>query len=145
MDTLNSVFINKQFLPGEFLSAEFLTGQCQDIVKFYDQGVIDPVGGYFQNYYDDGRLYAHGDKHLVSSTRIIVNYALASIFFANDNNRQEQYMSIATHGLYHLENSHWQADSETYVWSIVNYQVYDTTQQAYGYAFVLLAYAAAKK
>ena len=145
MDTLNSVFINKQFLPGEFLSAEFLTEQCKNILKFYDQRVIDPIGGYFQNYYDDGTLYDHGDKHLVTNCQIIVNYALASMFFTNDKNRQEHYVSIATHGLHHLENSHWQADSETYIWSIVNYQVYDTTQQACGYAFVLLAYAAAKK
>jgi mannose/cellobiose epimerase-like protein (N-acyl-D-glucosamine 2-epimerase family) len=123
-----------------FLNNQFIQQQCKDILNFYTPRVVDDNGGYFQNYYDDGTLFSKGQKHLVSSTRIIVNYALAAITFNN-----EKYLSIAKHGLDYLENVHWQASTENYAWILDNNQPDDMTQQAYGYAFVLLAYAAVRK
>ena len=40
---------------------------------------------------------------------------------------------------------HWQTTSQTYAWTLQDNQPMDMTQQAYGYAFVLLAYAAVRK
>lgn len=123
-----------------FYDQTFLLKHCQDILDFYDPNVIDPNGGYHQNYKDDGTIFSPGFKQLVSSTRIIVNYATA----ARVLNRPE-YIDVAKHGLAFLENHHWCEDAAGYAWTIQDNQAQDMTQQAYGYAFVLLAYAACKK
>ena len=123
-----------------YLNQDFLQQHCQEILDFYTPRVVDIKGGYFQNYYDDGSLFAQGEKQLVSSTRIIVNYALAAIIFKNDD-----YLTIAKHGLDFLETVHWQEDTKNYAWTLTDNKPNDMTQQAYGYAFVLLAYAAVKK
>jgi mannose/cellobiose epimerase-like protein (N-acyl-D-glucosamine 2-epimerase family) len=123
-----------------YLSCDFLMPHSQSILDFYTPRVIDENGGFFHNYYNDGTLFLKDQKHLVSSTRIIVNYALAAIAFKNTD-----YLDIAKHGLDYLENIHWQPLTKTYAWTIKDNSPEDMTQQAYGYAFVLLAYAAAKK
>ena len=123
-----------------YLSNEFLQQHSQSILDFYTPRVIDNNGGFFHNYYDDGTLFLEDHKHLVSSTRIIVNYSLAAIAFENKN-----YLKVAKHGLDYLENAHWQPASKNYAWTITNNKPEDMTQQAYGYAFILLAYAAARK
>lgn len=124
----------------DFYSQEFLTNHCQSILDFYDARVVDETGGYFQNFYDDGKTFNVGFRQLVSSTRIIVNYAMASIVLD-----KPEYKDIAKHGLVYLENVHWQEKTQTYAWILEDHHPVDMTQQAYGYAFVLLAYAAAKK
>ncbi|MDF2178612.1 AGE family epimerase/isomerase [Aliiglaciecola sp. CAU 1673] len=123
-----------------FYAQDFLLNHCQSILDFYTPRVVDNSGGYHQNYLDDGSLFDTHFKQLVSSTRIIVNYALASLLFD-----REDYRDIARHGLDYLHKVHYQADSQTYAWTLDNHQPLDMTQQAYGYAFVLLAQAAALK
>lgn len=123
-----------------YYSQDFLLAHCQSILDFYTDRVVDSTGGYHQNFLDDGTLFDTHFKQLVSSTRIIVNYATAALVFQRDD-----YLQIARHGLNYLEQVHWQAQSETYAWTLNNHQPLDMTQQAYGYAFVLLAYAAARK
>ncbi|WP_102796389.1 AGE family epimerase/isomerase [Bowmanella denitrificans] len=123
-----------------FYSQDFLLSHCQSILDFYTDKVVDSTGGYHQNFLDNGELFDTHFKQLVSSTRIIVNYATAGLVF----DRQD-YLDIAKHGLDYLQNVHWQADSQTWAWTLNNHQPLDMTQQAYGYAFVLLAYAAARK
>ncbi|GGO64832.1 AGE family epimerase/isomerase [Bowmanella pacifica] len=123
-----------------FLSQDFLIAHCQSILDFYTDKVVDTSGGYHQNFLDDGRLFDTHFKQLVSSTRIIVNYATAGMLFG-----RQDYLGIARHGLNYLEKVHFQAESQTYAWTLDNHQPLDMTQQAYGYAFVLLAYAAARK
>ena len=125
-----------------FYTEDFLLQHCQSILDFYTDKVLDPSGGYHQNFLDDGTVFDPHFKQLVSSTRIIVNYAQASQMFAA---QQQEYQAIARHGLNYLEQVHWQADSQSYAWTLNNHQPLDLTQQAYGYAFVLLAYAAVYK
>ena len=123
-----------------FYDVDFLKNHSQDILAFYDDRVVDPQGGYFQNFYDDGTTFNNGFKQLVSSTRIIVNYALAAKTFD-----RPEYLTIAQHGLTFLEQVHWQEDSQGYAWTLQDNAPLDMTQQAYGYAFVLLAYTATYK
>jgi mannose/cellobiose epimerase-like protein (N-acyl-D-glucosamine 2-epimerase family) len=123
-----------------FYDQNFLIQHCQSILDFYTPSVVDKSGGYHQNYLDDGSLFDTHFKQLVSSTRIIVNYASAWMLF-----EKQEYKDIALHGLDYLENVHWQPDSQRYAWTLNNHQPLDMTQQAYGYAFVLLAYAAVRK
>ena len=61
-----------------FYDNDFLIDHCKQILKFYNGRIIDSIGGYFQNFYDDGTTFDKGFKQLVSSTRIIVNYANAA-------------------------------------------------------------------
>lgn len=123
-----------------FYSREFLLEHSQSILDFYNPRVIDKTGGYYQNYFDNGEYFDEKFRQLVSSTRIIVNYALASMVYDN-----KEYLNMAQHGLNYVEQVHWQQDKQSYAWTLSNHQTDDMTQQAYGYAFVLLAYAAAKK
>ncbi|SFD34244.1 AGE family epimerase/isomerase [Pseudoalteromonas denitrificans] len=123
-----------------FFDRNFLTAHCHSIFKFYDENIIDSSGGYFQNFYDNGVVFNQTHKQLVSSTRLVVNYALAASLL-----NKPEYLKIAKHGLNFIEQNHWQADKQGYAWTLKNNQADDMTQQAYGYAFVLLAYAAAKK
>jgi len=123
-----------------FYDAVFLKKHSQEILDFYDYNVIDKNGGYCQNFYDDGTTFNIGFKQLVSSTRIIVNYAMAAITLDRPD-----YIKTAQHGLDYLEQVHWQDDSQGYAWTLQDNIPLDMTQQAYGYAFVLLAYAAAHK
>ena len=102
--------------------------------------LLIPRGGYFQNFYDDGSLFEQGFKQLVSSTRIVVNYALAAQVLNKD-----KYLAYARHGLDFIEQVHWREESQSYAWTLRDNKPEDMTQQAYGYAFVLLAYAAARK
>ncbi|WP_448548098.1 AGE family epimerase/isomerase [Thalassotalea fusca] len=124
----------------QFFNRDFLLNHCQSILAFYDPVVISPTGGYLQNFYDNGQPFNTGFQQLVSSTRIIVNYALSGMVFDN-----AKYLENAKHGIDYLEQVHWQPDSQTYAWTLQDGQPQDMTQQAYGYAFVLLAYAAARK
>ena len=123
-----------------FYDKTFLLDHCHQILRFYDPVVLDASGGYFQNFYDDGSTFSPHFKQLVSSSRIIVNYAQAAIYLD-----QPKYLRMAQHGLDYIEQVHHQQQSQTYAWTLNDNKPSDMTQQAYGYAFVLLAYAAAKK
>jgi len=124
----------------KFYDRKFLTEHCQSILDFYTPNIVDSSGGYFQNYFDDGTTFDHGFKQLVSSTRMIVNYASAGCLL-----NKPSYLVIARHGLDYLEHVHWQPKVQGYAWTLQDNKPQDMTQQAYGYAFVLLAYAAVKK
>lgn len=124
----------------EFYNKKFIAGHCQDILTFYNDRVIDTTGGYFQNYHNDGTLFNEKFRHLVSSARIVINYSLTGKFFKNS-----EYINIAQHGLDYVEQVHWQEKSQSYAWLMDDHKPTDMTQQAYGYAFVLMMYAAARK
>ena len=123
-----------------FYKQEFLLEHCQNIMGFYDPNVVDATGGYQQNYKNDGSLFNTECKQLVSSTRIIVNYATAARVL-----KRPEYLDVAKHGLDFLETVHWRPEADGYAWTLKDNEPQDMTQQAYGYAFVLLAYAACKK
>lgn len=122
-----------------FYSRDFLLSHSQSTLDFYDPRVLDASGGYFHNYYDDGSLFDPGFRQLVSSCRIIVNYARAAEVLD-----KPEYLAHARHGLQYLLEVHLQAD-ERFAWTAKNHKPEDMTQQAYGYAFVLLAFAACRK
>jgi len=109
-------------------------------LDFYEKNVIDNKGGFAQNFFDDGRVFDVDQKKLVSSTRLIVNYALSAQLFDNNTYRQN-----ALHGLKFLEEQHYLKNEDKFVWTFKDGKPNDVTQQAYGYAFVLLAYSNLKK
>jgi mannose/cellobiose epimerase-like protein (N-acyl-D-glucosamine 2-epimerase family) len=127
----------------QFRSEAFLRAHIAGIMAFYHPRAIDPRGGFFHYFRDDGTVYDAAHRHLVSSTRFVFNYAMAAREFAADAALRAQYREAARHGLAYLRERHRDARGGGYAWTIRDGAPEDRTQHAYGAAFVLLAYATA--
>lgn len=125
----------------EFRSAEFLKSHIDTILRFYEPRAEDPHGGYLQNYFDDGRTFDESRKQLVSSCRMVFNFATASAMFPE----HPSYARLSQHGLDYVRSQHWQNERQGYAWVIEQGQAVDETNHCYGLAFVLLMYATALK
>jgi len=124
----------------DFRSEHFLREHTARTMAFYHPRAIDPAGGFFQYFKDDGTIYDRRHRHLVSSTRFVVNYALAAIEF-----QDTAYLEAARHGLRYLREVHRDNTTGGYAWTIADGQPEDRTNHAYGVAFVLLACASARR
>lgn len=129
----------------DFRSAAFLREHIAQTMAFYHPRAIDPAGGFFHYFKDDGTIYDRRHRHLVSSTRFVFNYAMAAIEFADDPASSSAYLDAARHGLRYLREVHRDPHGGGYAWTILDGQPDDRTNHAYGVAFVLLAYASARK
>ena len=97
----------------DFRDRTFLRRHMRDTLRFYDGRVIDPAGGFRQNYFDDGRTFDDAHKHLVSSCRLVINYCLDERLL--DTPHAREYWQ---HGLAFVRDVHWQADRQGYLWAI---------------------------
>jgi len=132
--------MNSKIEP-KFKDRDFLIDHIQSIMDFYHPNCIDSEkGGFYQHFKDDGTIYDSKTKHLVSSTRFIFNYSMASINLKND-----EYFNLVQHGIDYLRNFHFNKLTGGYSWILENNQVKDPTNYCYGFAFVLLAYSLAYK
>jgi mannose/cellobiose epimerase-like protein (N-acyl-D-glucosamine 2-epimerase family) len=122
----------------DFRSETFLREHIARTMAFYHPRAIDPAGGFFHYFKDDGTIYDRRHRHLVSSTRFIFNYALAAIEFEDSD-----YLEAARHGLRYLRDVHRDSATGGYAWTLLDGQPEDRTNHAYGVAFVLLACASA--
>ncbi|MEY8878032.1 MAG: AGE family epimerase/isomerase [Leptothrix sp. (in: b-proteobacteria)] len=141
----------------DFRSPDFLLGHIRHTLAFYDgasngglavngqgAGCVDPSGGFFHFYRDDGTVYDRRTRHLVSSTRFVFNHAMAWRRFGADHPEQAAYQQRVRHGLAFLQSAHaqphggyaWQLD-----WDGQRATVQDGTNHCYGLAFVLLVHA----
>jgi mannose/cellobiose epimerase-like protein (N-acyl-D-glucosamine 2-epimerase family) len=123
-----------------FRSADFLLDHIRHTMAFYDPVARDPKGGFFHYFKDDGTVYDASHRHLVSSTRFVFNYAMAAREF-----RRDDYRALAEHGLRFLREAHRDSQSGGYAWTLRDGKPEDRTNHCYGVAFVLLAYATARK
>lgn len=108
--------------------------------QFYDPRCVDPSGGFYHFYKDDGTVYDTRTRHLVSSTRFVFNFAMASRQFQEPADRER-----LLHGLRFLREAHRNPATGGYAWTLDWHEgagtVTDATNHCYGLAFVLLAYA----
>jgi len=109
-------------------------------MAFYHPRAIDPRGGFFHYFKDDGSIYDAGHRHLVSSTRLVFNYAMAWREF-----KLPEYYAAMLHGLHYLRQTHRNPQTGGYAWTLREGQVEDATNHCYGVAFVLLAYSCGLK
>jgi mannose/cellobiose epimerase-like protein (N-acyl-D-glucosamine 2-epimerase family) len=130
--------------PPDFGDPATLRAHIADTMAFYHPRAIDPAGGFFHYFRDDGSVYDPSHRHLVSSTRFVFDYAMAAREFA-DAPAARDYLDAATHGLRHLRDVHRDAAGSGYAWTLRDGRPEDRTQHAYGMAFVMLAYATARK
>ena len=124
----------------DFLSRDFLNAHIADTMSFYHPDCIDNKGGFFHYFSDDGSVYNHSDRHLVSSCRFVFNYAQAYI-----ETQRSDYLAAVEHGINYLRNSHLNTDTGGYAWQLNADGIVDATNHCYGLAFVVLAYSSAVK
>jgi len=124
----------------DFRSRDFLRKHIAHTMAFYHPRAIDPKGGFYQYFKDDGTVYDASHRHLVSSTRMVFNYAMAYREFGDP-----AYLEAVHHGVRYLREVHRDAQSGGYAWTIRDGKAEDRTNHCYGVAFVLLAYACAFK
>ena len=123
----------------DFRSPTLLLGHVRHTLSFYDGRCVDPSGGFFHFFKDDGTIYDHRCRHLVSSTRFVFNHAMAHRWLTRPGDQ-----AAVRHGLRFLEQAHRQPQGG-YAWQIdwdgQRAAVLDSTNHCYGLAFVLLAHA----
>ncbi|MFC5549993.1 AGE family epimerase/isomerase [Massilia aerilata] len=118
-----------------FRSPAVLLDHARNTMRFYHPRAIDPAGGMYQYFKDDGTVYDPRHRHLVSSTRFVFTYAMAWRHF-----QDPAYLDGLKHAVRFLREAHRQQDG-SYAWMLDGRDIEDGTQHAYGEAFVLLAYA----
>ena len=123
----------------DFRTPEFLLAHIRHTLAFYEGRSIDPGGGFFHFFKDDGTVYDRRTRHLVSSTRFVFNHAMAFRRFGRPEDQ-----AAARHAFEFLQRAHAQANGG-YAWQIDWHNgvatVQDGTNHCYGLAFVLLAHA----
>jgi len=105
-------------------------------MAFYHPRAIDPRGGFYHFFKDDGTVYDAHTRHLVSSTRFVFNYAMAYRQFG-----KPEYLEAVKHGVKFLRDAHRSPVTGGYAWMLSKGAVQDGTNHCYGLAFVMLAYA----
>ena len=120
----------------DFRDPAHLLAHVRHTLEFYDPVCVDPSGGFFHYYRDDGSVYDARTRHLVSSTRFVFNQAMAWREFG-----EKRHQEALRHGLSFLREAHRNPETGGYAWLLDGRTVVDGTQHAYGLAFVLLAYA----
>lgn len=125
--------------PPDFKSADFLRSHIRHTLAFYQGRAVDPSGGFFHFFRDDGSVYDRRTRHLVSSARFVFNHAMAARHFDSAKDRE-----LARHGLQFLTQAHAQSGGG-YAWQLDWHEgrasITDATHHCYGLAFVLLAHA----
>ena len=123
-----------------FRSRDMLLSHISHTMQFYHPRCIDPSGGFYHFFLDDGTVYDSSTRHLVSSTRFVFNYAMAY----RQTGRQE-YRAALHHGLAFLRKVHREPATGGYAWQLRwqkgEREVLDSDNHCYGLAFVLLAYS----
>jgi mannose/cellobiose epimerase-like protein (N-acyl-D-glucosamine 2-epimerase family) len=126
----------------DFRSPETLIAHIRHTLAFYAPRCVDPSGGFHHFFKDDGSVYNHTRRHLVSSTRFVFNYAMAFRQFGDHADRERML-----HGVRFLRDAHRDPATGGYAWELDwtggQKRVIDDTNHCYGLAFVLLAYSQA--
>ncbi len=121
-------------------SRSFLQDQIEKIVNFYYPECIDEkLGGYINQFRDDGSIFDDQTKHLVGTCRLVYIFSIAAIL-----TEKSEYKEAARHGVQFLLNHHRQSKGG-YAWILEGLRVTDATNHCYGHAFVLLAFATSLK
>ena len=120
----------------DFRDPRFLLDHIRHTMAFYHPRAIDPAGGFYHFFRDDGSIYNAHTRHLVSSTRFVFNYSMAYRRFGDAD-----YLHAVEHGVAFLRQRHRISATGGYAWLLDGKQVTDATNHCYGLAFVLLAYA----
>ncbi|WP_448100405.1 AGE family epimerase/isomerase [Luteibacter jiangsuensis] len=124
----------------DFHSVDVLRNHVAKTMAFYKPNEVDPAGGFFHYYKDDGTVYDRSHRHLVSSTRFVFNHAMAYLEFGKPEDKD-----LVMHGLKYLRDVHRNPETGGYAWTIADGKRDDQMNHCYGLAFMLLAYSCGVK
>uniref|UniRef100_UPI00313E81E6 AGE family epimerase/isomerase n=1 Tax=Pseudoduganella sp. OTU4001 TaxID=3043854 RepID=UPI00313E81E6 len=123
----------------DFFEPATLERHIAHTMGFYHPRCIDPSGGFYHFFKDDGTVYDTATRHLVSSTRFVFTYAMAA------RHGHPAYIHQVRHGVDFLRNAHRNPGTGGYAWLLEwrdgEAKVLDGANHCYGLAFVLLAYS----
>lgn len=119
-----------------FRSRGFLLEHIRETLAFYHPRAIDPAGGLYQFFRDDGEIVDRHTRHLVSSTRYVFTFAMAWRHFGESAHRDAMIRALSF-----LRQRHRNPETGGYAWVLDDGRVQDGTNHCYGLAFVLLAYS----
>ncbi len=127
-----------------FRAPRFLRQHIGRIMDFYAGRAIDPSGGMYHFYLDDGTVFDAHTRHLVNATRFVITHAM----HYRITGERAAYAGMR-HALAFLRHAFRDARSGAYAW-LIDWRdgqatPLDATRHCYGLAFVMLAYAHALK
>jgi mannose/cellobiose epimerase-like protein (N-acyl-D-glucosamine 2-epimerase family) len=122
----------------------WLLREAEALFSFFERRIINPLGGFY-DLDDEGRPSAPGygaavrpARYLFATSRITHAYAIAHLMGRPGAD------VIIDHGMDFLWNAHRDSEYGGYFWGVGYDGPSDSTKQAYGHAFVLLAASSAK-
>lgn len=119
---------------------EWLRDRLRSVLEFYHPAGVDRRhGGYLaQLDAETGDVYDADAKHLVASSRYVVNFSVGALIDGPSWCRE-----AAARGVDFLQAAHHDPETGGYDWLLDGTEPVDRTRVCYGHAFVLLAYARA--
>ena len=122
---------------------QWLLSQANALLEFYQPQIINRSGGFhvldtFGHQIQAGSVHSGLERQLHDTTRMVHCFAIAKLmdrFGADD---------IIDHGMNFLWSRHRDAKNGGYFWGVNDAAATNSTKQAYGHAFVMLAAASAK-
>jgi mannose/cellobiose epimerase-like protein (N-acyl-D-glucosamine 2-epimerase family) len=122
-----------------FKSRAFLLEHLQSSMAFFDpERCMDPAGGFFHFFAEDGSVYDRTTRVLVTEARFIFSYAVAY-----QHLKEEKYAEAVRHGVQFLRGPLRNHTNGAYHWVLENGVPTDSKIYTYALAFVLLAYSKA--
>jgi len=121
-----------------FRSKEFLLEHMGRSMQFFHPHCIDPSGGFFHFFGDDGSIYDKTTRVLVTEARFIFSLAVAY-----EHLHKEEYLSAVRHGVAFLRGPLRNKTNGAYHWVLEDGVPTNSKIYTYGLAFVLLAYGKA--
>jgi len=125
----------------EFRDTSFLLAHAEGCLDFFSRAECvrseEKGGGLYHCYRDDGSVYDTEIRHLVSSTRYVVQWAWALQRLPHKADKWRHFLDLS---LRSLRRNHFEESTGRYVWQL---SPLDTTNYCYGMAFALLAYSTA--
>lgn len=97
-----------------FRDAAFLRDHIAWMSGFHHPRCIDPRGGFFHYYANDGTQRDRDKRALVSSARMVVAFAMAARALGTD-----RFDAAIRHGLRFLREVHRDARTGGYAWTLV--------------------------
>jgi mannose/cellobiose epimerase-like protein (N-acyl-D-glucosamine 2-epimerase family) len=124
----------------DFFAPATLEQHIAHTMGFYYPRCVDPSGGFYHFFKDDGTVYDASTRHLVSSTRFVFTFGMAYRHF-----RKPEYLEQVRRGVDFLRQAHRNPATGGYAWLLKwqdgRAEVLDGENHCYGLAFVLLAYS----
>jgi sulfoquinovose isomerase len=114
----------------------WLLDQAQHLIGFYQYACPDPEGGFFE-LGENGAPQSNPVRSLVVTARMVHNFSLAHLL------GRPGAGPLADHGIRFLQEAYRDRTHGGYFWEVDHEGPRDTSKQAYGHAFVLLAASSA--